>query len=383
MKVADVKIPDSMNAGSTLSTTSNQVYTDLGSVQNLKTLAARDKNAALKEISHQFEAVMVQMMMKSMRDANAVFGQDDPLNSHEAQMYQDMFDSQLSLSLTKGKGMGIASALMRQLQDRVGVAEPTKTAKKTEAAAETAPVDVIPLQRSAIHAQQMQNLTSALSGDSAVNGDDTYEQLMALISDPSLGDSPQPQSINTSRLATDRLDGSPEQFVDALMPVAEQVSTRLGIDSRVLLSQAALETGWGEKVIRFADGRSSFNFFNIKADSNWHGAVVTVPTLEYRDGVAVRETANFRAYSSPEESFADYAQLIGNNPRYQDALARASDPRAYVHALQRAGYATDPQYAQKVLSVFASDSLQQAAVATNSVAPLDAATITVAAQTNE
>ncbi len=352
-----------MNAGSTLSTTSNPVYTDLGSVQNLKALAARDKNAALKEISHQFEAVMVQMMMKSMRDANAVFGQDDPLNSHEAQMYQDMFDSQLSLSLTKGKGMGIASALMRQLQGRVGVAD----TKKAEAIGDVTAADAIPLQRSAIHADQLHNLTSALSGESSVGGDDTYEQLLALISDPSLGDSsfknqPLQQSINASRLATDRLDGSPEQFVDALMPVAEQVSTRLGVDSRVLLSQAALETGWGEKVIRFADGRSSFNFFNIKADSSWRGAVVTVPTLEYRDGVAVRETASFRAYNSPEESFADYAQLIGNNPRYQDALARASDPRAYVHALQRAGYATDPQYAQKVLSVFSSDSLQQAAV---------------------
>ncbi|MET0379583.1 MAG: flagellar assembly peptidoglycan hydrolase FlgJ [Spongiibacteraceae bacterium] len=354
---------NAMNAGSTVSTTSSPIYTDLGSVQSLKGLAARDKNAALKEIAHQFEAVMVQMMMKSMRDANAVFGQDDPLNSHEAQMYQDMFDSQLSLSLTKGKGMGIADALMRQLQGRVGLANPNPA----EAAAETAAAGAIPLQRSAIHASQWQNLTSALSGDSAAaNGDDTYEQLLALISDPSLDNLP---PVDVSRLATDRLDGSPEQFVDALMPVAEQVSTRLGVDSRVLLSQAALETGWGEKVIRRADGSSSFNFFNIKADANWKGGVVTVPTLEYRDGIAVRETANFRAYNSAEESFADYAQLIGNNPRYQDALARAGDPRAYVHALQRAGYATDPQYAQKVMSVFSSDSLQQAAAPISAAAP--------------
>lgn len=375
-----MSVPGALNAGSTVSSTSSQVYTDLGSVQNLKALAARDKNAALKEIAHQFEAVMVQMMMKSMRDANAVFGQDDPLNSHAGQMYQDMFDSQLSLSLTQGKGMGIADALMRQLQGRVGLADP----QAAGAAPATTAAGAIPLQRNAIHASEMQNLTSALSGDGAAeSGDDTYQQLLALISDPSLDNPQLQQPVAGNRLAAGRLDGSPEQFVDALMSVAEQTSTRLGVDSRVLLSQAALETGWGEKVIRFADGRSSFNFFNIKADSNWRGAVVTVPTLEYRDGVAVRETANFRAYNSAEESFADYAQLIGNNPRYQDALARADDPRAYVQALQRAGYATDPQYAQKVLSVFSSDSLQQASTVTNPAAPLDAPAMAVAVQTNE
>lgn len=344
---------------------SSQLYTDVSGVQNLKALAKRDKNAALNEIAHQFESVMVQMMMKSMRDANAVFGQDDPLNSHEAQMYQDMFDNQLSLSLTKGKGMGIASALLRQLQGQAGIKP--EVAKVGDADA---------LQRSGLRASSRENLTDVFSGDlttalsgAVPDGDDTYQQLMTLVSKD---ETPAPVVVST--FAADRLDGTPEQFVDALMPVAEQVATRLGVDSRVLLSQAALETGWGEKVIRTGDGRSSFNFFNIKADGNWKGAVVSVPTLEYRDGVAVRETANFRAYNSPEESFADYAQLIANNPRYQNALASAADPRAYVHALQRAGYATDPHYAQKVLSVFASDSLQQAAPATSLPATRSSAT---------
>jgi flagellar protein FlgJ len=370
------------NSLSAPSMASSQVYTDLNGVQNLRGLAARDKNAALKEIAHQFESVMVQMMMKSMREANAVFGQDDPLNSHEAQMYQDMFDNQLSVSLTQGKGMGIAAALLRQLQGRAGVAD--KSAVDPAAAANAATADttkaqdktnIESLQRSGLLSTRAADLTAALGVDTTTNGDGTYEQLLAL-----MGESEAAPPVNAAVFAADRLDGSPEQFVDTLLPVAEQVSTRLGVDSRVLLSQAALETGWGEKVIKFADGRSSFNFFNIKADGNWKGAVVSVPTLEYRDGVAVRETANFRAYNSPEESFADYAQLIGNNPRYQDALAQAGNPRAYVHALQRAGYATDPHYAQKVLSVFASDSLQQAAAPLATPAPLADSAATIAVQ---
>lgn len=335
---------------------SSQVYTDLGGVQNLKALAKRDKNAALQEIAHQFESVMVQMMMKSMRQANAVFSEGDPLNSNESQMYRDMFDNQLSVSLTQGRGMGIAAALLRQLQGAqpAGGLTDVHAAQSTNADPATNLLDYARATLRSVDTQRALDTETPLQP--ASGADDTYEQLLALMSAPET-DTPR---FDVAAMAADRLDGSPEQFVDALMPVAEQVAAQLGVDSRVLLSQAALETGWGEKVIRRADGGSSFNFFNIKATPNWKGAVVTVPTTEFRDGVAVREYAAFRAYNSPQESFADYAQLIGNNPRYQNALAQADDPRAYMHALQRAGYATDPRYAQKVLSVLASESLQQA-----------------------
>src|SRR5690606_28615257 len=313
---------------------SSQVYTDLGGVQNLKALAKRDKNAALQEIAHQFESVMVQMMMKSMRQANAVFSDGDPLNSNESQMYRDMFDNQLSVSLTQGRGMGIAAALLRQLQGAqpAGGLTDVHAAQSTNADPATNLLDYARATLRSVDTQRALDTETPLQP--ASGADDTYEQLLALMSAPET-DTPR---FDVAAMAADRLDGSPEQFVDALMPVAEQVAAQLGVDSRVLLSQAALETGWGEKVIRRADGGSSFNFFNIKATPNWKGAVVTVPTTEFRDGVAVREYAAFRAYNSPQESFADYAQLIGNNPRYQNALAQADDPRAYMHALQRAGY---------------------------------------------
>lgn len=346
---------------------SAQVYTDLNGMQNLKALAHHDKNAALKEVAHQFESVMVQMMMKSMRQANAVFSEGNPLNSNEGQMYQDMFDNQLSISLTQGRGMGIAAALLRQIQGRYGNAEPksadatsvdTSVNTSANTPAHTSPgiAGAAALAQAALDSRDRLRALGSLDAGitQGGNGDDTYEQMLALMSAP---ESSVPR-FDASAMLSSTFDGSPEQFVSALMPVAETISAKLGVDSRVLLSQAALETGWGEKVIHHADGSSSFNFFNIKADSNWRGAVVTVPTVEYRDGVAVREQAAFRAYNSPQESFSDYAQLISNNPRYQHALASAADPRAYVQALQRAGYATDPHYAQKVLSVLASDSLQ-------------------------
>jgi flagellar protein FlgJ len=349
-----------LNNGASLAASSAQVYTDLNSVQNLKALAKRDKNAALQQVAQQFEAVMMQMMMKSMRQANSVFGEGDPLNSNESQMYRDMFDSQLTVSLAQGRGMGIAAALLRQLQ-QTGAAAPADAIAQAGAApvADAPAHGLLDYARSTLRAAEITRAldqNAALPASDNAGVDDTYEQLLALMSAPD--ESAQP--FDMSALAADRLDGTPAEFVDALMPVAEQVAAQLGVDSRVLLSQAALETGWGEKVIRRADGSSSFNFFNIKATPSWKGDIVTVPTTEYRNGVAVREFAAFRAYASPAESFADYAQLIGNSPRYQQALAQADDPRAYMHALQRAGYATDPRYAQKVLDVFASASVQAA-----------------------
>lgn len=352
---------DASSQLSVAQTSSAQVYTDLNGMQNLKALAHRDKNAALKEVAHQFESVMVQMMMKSMRQANAVFSEGDPLNSNEGQMYQDMFDNQLSVSLTQGRGMGIAAALLRQIQGRYGDADPKHVDPKAASTAEGI-VGAAALAQASLDSRDRLRAFGGVDTHAAQGEDDTYEQMLALMSAPESAAS----RFDSSALASTVLDGSPENFVDALMPVAETTAAKLGVDSRVLLSQAALETGWGEKVIHRADGSSSFNFFNIKADSSWHGAVVTVPTVEYRDGVAVREQAAFRAYDSPQESFADYAQLISNNPRYQHALASAADPRAYVQALQRAGYATDPHYAQKVLSVLASDSLQPSVIVASS-----------------
>lgn len=344
-----------------------QIYTDLSGVQQLKAQAKTDKSAALKNIAHQFESMMVQMMMKSMRDANAVFSEGDMTSSSDEKFYQDMFDNQLSLSLSKGRGFGIAEALMRQFQGRFG--NENSAAQHGVVSAENSPqahgVDSIPVQSNAI----MQRVKSLVDGVTANQGNNENPRMIAAIQDAMhalFSDAPNSDSsvaVNSGsgdNKPNVALDGSPTSFIESLRPLAHKAAQMLGVHTDVLLSQSALETGWGQKVLQCADGSSSFNFFNIKAGDDWHGDVVKVPTIEYQNGVAVREWASFRAYSSPEESFADYARLIAENPRYQHALECADNPRAYMNALAKAGYATDPSYAQKVLAVLDSEHVQSA-----------------------
>lgn len=314
-----------MGAAKPLQGVSPQVYTDLGGLQNLKAQAGDDKAAQIAAVAEQFEALMMQMMLKSMRDANAVFGEGNPLSSSETEFYQEMFDHQLSVSLSQsGGGLGLAKALERQLGAAAGLAAPSTSAA----------VDDSLTRRRDLRYH---------AGRSAL---DVLQQATA-VQLPSVPPAAAPRGVD--------FDGSAAAFVATVAPLAERAAAELGVDSRVLVSQAALETGWGSKLLRRADGTPSFNFFNIKAGSGWQGDVVQVPTVEYRDGVAVREAAAFRAYDSPAAGFADYVRLIQKNPRYREALELADDPRQYMQALASAGYATDPQYAEKVLAVLATE----------------------------
>ena len=328
-----------------VNTDSAQIYTDLSGVRQLQAQSKTDKAGALKNIAHQFESMMVQMMMKSMRDANTVFADGDMTSSSDEKFYQDMFDNQLSLSLSQGRGLGIAEALLRQLQGRGGVAK----ADVADASNAGEPA----VNRNVSTVERVQSLIKSVAATPADNPRITaaiQDTLQQLFGTASAGDTAPEKNIE--------FDGTRQSFVESLRPLAQRIAAKLGIDSDVLLSQSALETGWGQKVIQCADGSSSFNFFNIKADANWKGAVVKVPTVEYHNGVAVREWASFRAYNSPEESFSDYARLIGENPRYQDALECGDNPRAYVKALADAGYATDPGYTTKILALYDSEHLR-------------------------
>ena len=157
---------------------------------------------------------------------------------------------------------------------------------------------------------------------------------------------------------------TPETFVKTLLPVATDVAEDIGVDPKVLLAQAALETGWGRFVIGQGSEANSYNLFNIKADSRWQGERVSAQTTEFINGAPVEQAAQFRSYSSYEESFKDYVNFIQSNSRYEQALGVAADPQQYIGSLQQAGYATDPEYAQKVSRIFNSSLLN----ATQSVA---------------
>ena len=155
------------------------------------------------------------------------------------------------------------------------------------------------------------------------------------------------------------MPSSPAEFASLVWPHAERAAARIGVAPEVLVAQSALETGWGRHVMQHRDGVSSHNLFGIKADRRWQGDKVHVSTLEYRDGVALNTRANFRAYQSFEKSFDDYVDFLQRNPRYREALQTTADPAAYFDALQRAGYATDPAYADKIKRILDSEPVRQ------------------------
>ncbi|MCG8613666.1 MAG: flagellar assembly peptidoglycan hydrolase FlgJ, partial [Pseudomonadales bacterium] len=158
---------------------------------------------------------------------------------------------------------------------------------------------------------------------------------------------------------------SPEQFVEALYPIAKQVEAETGIDARFLLAQSALETGWGKHMIANQGEAPSHNMFGIKADSRWQGDRIAITTTEYREGIPMKEKAYFRAYPSYDESFRDYARFLKGNERYQEALQWVDDPAAFARELQDAGYATDPAYSDKIQRIYNSDFVQSALLSSN------------------
>lgn len=311
-------------------TASPAVYTDFSGLAELRGRAQSDRQGALREAAQQFEALFLQMMLKSMRSASLGEG---ILDNAQSKQYRDMLDSQLSLSLSKGRGLGLADAIVRQL----GGGQPTDSAATQQPARMPRSVAVAPATPVATE--------SAKAVDANANAD--AGSVSATAETTVTAETP---PAPPSPAAPDHFE-SPAHFVKALLPYATKAARLLGLGPEVLIAQSALETGWGQGVIRDAQGASSNNLFNIKADSRWNGPVVAKQTVEYVDGVAVRERALFRRYDSPEQAFQDYVDFLKGSDRYANALAQGGDAQGFARALQDAGYATDPAYAAKINSI--------------------------------
>jgi len=267
------------------------IYNDFNGLANLKAQAAEKSPEATREAARQFEAIFVQMMLKSMRSAGAVLGEKRDTT------YQEMFDQQVALEMTRGRGIGIAEMLVRQLG--------TDSAKEK---AGLAPLDT-PASRST-----------------------------------------RPTVEATAKRADWRPAGR-EEFVRDIWPLAEHAAADLDIDPRTLVAQAALETGWGQSLIRDRAGISGNNLFGIKADHRWDGERVTVNTLEYDNGLPARVRDEFRAYPSLREGFEDYVRFLKDDARYDSVTKGGLTPEEYAGSLQDAGYATDPDYAEKIRGI--------------------------------
>jgi flagellar protein FlgJ len=319
-------------------------WTDLSGFDQLRAQAQRDGKAALPAVARQFEALFTQMMLKSMRAASDSFGPGLG-DSDAGKAYRDLFDQQLAVSLAQnGKGLGIAQMLVRQLGGDVkpssgGVGAYIGALGGTAAAADgnaDADADGIgdPTQLPATAAEFQHRLAALVASGRAVG-----------------------------RSAAQWVPQDANEFVAALAPYAQTAARQLGVSVRSVLAQAALETGWGKRMPRASNGAASFNLFGIKAGGSWDGRKVGVPTLEYENGVAVRKQAQFRAYDSPAQSFKDYANLLGSDPRYAGVRGHGDDVRGFAQALVRGGYATDPAYAAKVAAIAASPQMRDALAA--------------------
>jgi peptidoglycan hydrolase FlgJ len=335
-----------------LNANSTDVYTDLNSLAKLKTEARKNSPAAVKEVAKQFESIFLNNVLKGMRDAKLADGISD---NDQSKFYKEMYDQQLAVHLAGKPGVGLAELIAKQLSHE------DKDDNKKMGVEDY-------LNRSSSSNKTASATTHVASRPTASkNEDNDWLQTKDAVIRGYLNDKHQIKEISENKLKNlfSRPIKTAEDFVQQLTPHAEQAAKELGVSPKVLLAQAALETGWGRSVIKHGDGSSSFNLFNIKAGKSWHGAQTRVSTLEYENGVARKEMAGFRAYNSYRESFNDYVQFIKNNPRYHNALQHVGNGERYLQELQRAGYATDPGYARKVMGIFHSDAMAQAETGTS------------------
>ena len=311
---------------SDISKTDAPVYTDLSGLSKLKRAAGANDPKAIRAVAEQFESMFTRMMLKSMRDA---VGPDPMFGSNQEQMYQGMADDQLSVQLSKGKGLGLADMLVRQLQ-RMGVKGAAGAAGAEQTAGPQAGGGAVGTGARGATNPGFAQGAKATAAYRATQG----------TSAPS-----------TTSATSATSDVTKTHFIQDLWPQAQDAGTLLGVDPRHLIAQAALETNWGQNLPKDASGGTSNNLFGVKASADWTGATVSNGTQEFQNGVASNTTAQFKAYATPTQSFQDYVALLRSNPRYSTALNTGSDVHAFAAGLQRGGYATDPEYANKIAAV--------------------------------
>ena len=298
---------------------------DTKGLGELKQRARNGSPAALKEAATQFEAMFINMMMKSMREATP---QEGIMDNQQSKMFTGMLDQQLSQNLAK-RGMGLADVLTRQL-----------TSNQMGAQALAIGADGVAAGKAAAAASAMAPLDGSMRP-----GMDAATMIKTGATQP--GAPVLPLTTASGRVQPAHV----RNFQEKLHAHAAEAERATGVPAKFMLGQAALESGWGKRMIRNADGSSSNNLFGIKAGPGWKGKVATAVTTEYVNGVARQKVERFRAYDTPADSFKDYANMLAKNPRYDKVLNSGGDAAAFAHGLQRAGYATDPQYAAKLTRV--------------------------------
>ncbi|MFJ7788551.1 flagellar assembly peptidoglycan hydrolase FlgJ [Pseudomonas sp. NPDC096925] len=350
-------------------------YTDLNRLSSLK-VGDRDSEANVRKVAQEFESLFISEMLKASRKASDVLADDNPMNTETVKQYRDMYDQQLAVSMSReGGGIGLQDVLVRQLTKGRSTSINTSPFPRAEgggpalwgnkvaqpvhandSAATRNDVAALNSRRLALPSKLTDRLlagivpSAATTNSAAVSARDG-QQVAQAFAVPDNGLRILGRAVAQPPLAPNKAFADSDEFVATMLPMAEQAAKRIGIDPRYLVAQAALETGWGKSVMRNTDGSSSHNLFGIKATGNWQGEQARAITSEFRDGQFVKETAAFRSYDSYQDSFHDLVSLLQSNSRYQDALDSADNPEQFARELQKAGYATDPGYAKKIISI--------------------------------
>ncbi len=316
------------------------------SLNSIKAMGREKDPQAMRELSKKFEAMFVSQMLKTMREANDVFAQDSYFDSSEQNFHREMMDQQLVLNLTAGRGMGLADQFYRNMMRDYGQKLDLDGTSKSQ---DSTSQDITQLHRVQSALPLGLQKTAALADQDSAALDQFLNAYYPAEQIQSTGNAQ--VYLNGGKTS---VTPSQQSFIAAIRPHAEAAAKQLNVSPEAIMAQAALETGWGKHVIHTQQGQNSFNLFNIKAGGSWQGDSIKVSTVEYQGGSAKTERAEFRKYNSYAESFADYVQLLQNNDRYKSALA-APDGVEFAQALQDAGYATDPKYANKICEILASD----------------------------
>jgi len=302
-------------------------YFDLQGLEQLRQKTKTNDKDTIREVANQFESMFAAMLIKSMRKANEAFDTESPFNNKQTKFYTDMQDKQLALDISRHGTLGLADALVRQL-DPTSIKRPQSIPENQLMMPNTEKAKSFSLQK---------------------------EEKVQVFNQPDQRQA----SIHHTKKVVDNADNvdfsSPSSFIETLLPYAKQAAKALGTSPEVIIAQSALETGWGQKILQKPNNESSFNLFNIKSHQNWQGESVNKSSLEVEDGVGVQRQSNFRVYNNLQESFKDYIDFITKNQRYEQALQQNNGAEGYIEALQQAGYATDPSYADKVKTIMNSD----------------------------
>lgn len=295
---------------------------------DLRVRLRQDPQAGAKQAAQQFEGMLLHLMLKSMRDATSAGGL---LDSEQSRFFTAIGDQQMAQDLAAKLPLGFAGLVEKQLARQMPAAAATTTAITSDA-----PLDTLQQSLLAQYANRFPVVDRRLPGVQ------------------------RPTSLSTVEGGKDSA-GVPRgrEFIDRVWPHAVEASARTGIPAHFLIAQSALESGWGRRELRTAEGSPSHNVFGIKAGRNWSGPTVEVQTTEFVNGVAQAVRAKFRVYGSYAEAFHDYAQLLTSNPRFSGAIGQ-QDGVQFARSLQQAGYATDPMYADKLARIIGGTTLRQA-----------------------